>query len=87
MDPQFGTVALSIQARARSSGALKLVMADLFMAALNRPPTQAEYTKLLGNKMSQLPRTPNRDQEAFARAFYQDLFWSLLNSGEFMLNH
>jgi hypothetical protein len=87
MDQQFGTVALSIRTRAGSSNALQLVMTDLYLAALNRPPTKAEFTRLLSPKMQYLPRTPNRDQAAFARSFYQDLFWSLLNSGEFMLNH
>jgi hypothetical protein len=87
MDQQFGTVALAIKARAGTSGALRHVMADLFLAALNRPPTEAEYQRLLSPKMQVLPRTPNRDQAAYARAFYQDLFWSLLNTGEFMLNH
>lgn len=87
MDQDFGTVSLSIRARAGSSGALRLVMSDLYLAALNRPPTEAEYQRMLSPKMQLLPRTPNRDQAAFARAFYQDLFWSLLNTGEFMLNH
>jgi hypothetical protein len=28
-----------------------------------------------------------KDAPAFWRGFYQDMFWALLNSNEFILNH
>jgi hypothetical protein len=49
----------------------------LFMAALSRPPTKAELTQL------QKALRANRDP----RVFYQDVFWALLNSNEFILVH
>lgn len=57
-----------------------IVMNDLFMAALNRPPKPAEITKI----MAAFPmRVADRD----ATSRYHDLFWALINSSEFILNH
>ena len=55
------------------------------MAALNRPPSQAEYTRVLNPKMWILPKT--KQTATFWEGFYQDMFWACLNSNEFILNH
>ncbi len=49
----------------------------LYVAALGRIPSRAEYTKI--EKVMRLAPTPV--------AAYQDLYWALLNSNEFVLNH
>jgi len=91
MDKENGTVAAVLKKRAFSANAAKAAMRDLFLAALNRPPTEGpkgEYAKFLTPAMYRLPRvtgTPN--PEAFWTGFYQDMFWALLNSNEFILNH
>ena len=61
----------------------------LFKAALNRPPTSKEINKILDAKTySFRPGTPGaRDPVAFWTGYYQDVFWALLNSSEFILNH
>lgn len=50
----------------------------LYLAALGRPPTAAERTFIMQRLV------PNKDDQA---APWQDLFWALLNSNEFILNH
>lgn len=96
-DRDNGTVALVIKRRAASPTALKDAMKDLYLAALNRPPRPDEYTRALGKDMIKLPRAANPGDKAFPRdtkaveayyvAFYQDMFWAILNSNEFILNH
>ena len=49
----------------------------LYLTALGRMPTKSELSK------SQSFLKGNRDQ----LAVYQDLFWALLNSNEFIFNH
>jgi hypothetical protein len=58
------------------------VIRDLYMAALNRPPTPKE-TATIGAAFA-LGRGV-RDKDGWGP--YQDLFWAILNSNEFMLNH
>jgi hypothetical protein len=69
-------------------------MAELYLAALNRPPTAAEYNRILGNpemmkmRKVRLPAASDRKAvEAYYAGCYQDLFWAVLNSNEFFLNH
>ncbi len=88
MDQKDGTVAEVLRKRAFSPATARAAMNDLYMAALNRPPTAKEFSAILDNpKMRELPRVPMRDQGTFWTAFYQDIFWALLNSNEFILNH
>src|SRR5262245_22818458 len=89
MDKDNGTVAAVIKAyAAKGPQAYRLAMRDLYMAALNRPPTEKEYTRVLNPKMFTLPKTPaTKDATAFWTGFYQDMFWACLNSSEFILNH
>jgi hypothetical protein len=49
----------------------------IFIASLNRPTTQREYSML----MTKLRQGPGGDPAV------QDLFWALLNCNEFVLNH
>ena len=59
----------------------KAIMDHLYLAALNRPPTGKEATKVLD-----IFRTaPAKSKDSLS--FWQDLFWALLNSNEFVLNH
>lgn len=73
-----GTLYESIKKRKVAGDA---IIRDLYMAALNRPPSGAE----LGKIRAAFPLQKARDKDAWAP--YQDLFWAILNSNEFMLNH
>jgi hypothetical protein len=77
-----GTVAQAM-ARAHTPYA---VINELYLAALNRPPTQKEVTTIL--RQFQLMRldAQRKDME-HPSGRYEDLFWALLNSNEFLLNH
>jgi hypothetical protein len=90
MDKENGTVAVVLKNRSKLGlGGARAAMADLYLAALNRPPTPTEYQRVLSPKMMNFnhPSVPNRHDAAFFNAFYQDIFWALLNSNEFILNH
>ncbi|HMP01027.1 MAG TPA: DUF1553 domain-containing protein [Gemmatales bacterium] len=50
----------------------------LYLAALGRPPSSSERNFITQRLV------PNKDDQA---APWQDLFWALLNSNEFILNH
>jgi hypothetical protein len=66
----------------RRRGAGDAIIKDLYLAALNRPPTPAEIAKI----RSAFPLYFGvRDKDAWGP--FQDLFWAILNSNEFMLNH
>jgi hypothetical protein len=53
----------------------------LYLAALNRPPSSGERTRIL-----HIYRTaPVKSRDGLS--FWQDVFWALLNSNEFILNH
>jgi hypothetical protein len=84
-DKEHGTVAAILK---RKNVNQRSAMHDLYMAALNRPPSETEYARILNPRMINFPRLPGRPHNAaFISAFYQDLFWALLNSNEFILNH
>ena len=74
-----GTVALAI---ARHRGDVNGIINELFLASLNRKPTAEQLTHV---KTSFPMFRGQRDKEAAAP--FQDLFWALLNSNEFILNH
>jgi Protein of unknown function (DUF1549)/Protein of unknown function (DUF1553) len=60
------------------------IVRDLYLHALNRPPTENELKKIeraLPLNKSSLDKDP-KDWARFA-----DLYWALLNSNEFILNH
>lgn len=66
--------------RSRGTGAVH-VMDELFLATLNRRPHGKEIGQLLNDMKPVLVKEKNPS------APYQDLFWALLNSSEFILNH
>jgi hypothetical protein len=87
-----GTVALAIAYGSRVRGAPAeregAAIRYMYLTALNREPTKREMAAILpqfalSNRNPQLRmndlRNPNRR--------YEDLFWALLNSNEFILNH
>jgi hypothetical protein len=78
-DQNTGTVAAVLKRATSRSKAME----ELFMAALNRPPTTKEYSRLLSPSVGGL----HRGAKDTAAGFYQDMFWALLNSNEFILNH
>jgi hypothetical protein len=55
------------------------VISDLYLSALSRQPTETEKTKLL----AVLAETPAEGQ----RLLFEDLYWSVLTSREFLFNH
>jgi len=87
MDKERGTVASVLRRRPFFLPAARGAVVELYLAALNRPPTTAELNRILSPNMINMPRVAARDQTAFFTGFYQDLMWALLNSNEFILNH
>jgi hypothetical protein len=72
-----GNVAKLVDKRGASP---RLIVHDLYLLALNRPPTSRELERISAAlRMRVVDRKPE--------APYQDLLWALLNSNEFMLNH
>lgn len=61
----------------------------LFLHALSRPQSRAEIARFLapGNFLPESRAKANPDTSDFLRSYYEDVFWALLNSGEFALNH
>jgi hypothetical protein len=70
-----GTVAEAMR-RGRSQGR---IIDELFLAALNRHATGYETRKFIA--------AGAKTGDAASFYFYGDVFWALLNSNEFMLNH
>jgi hypothetical protein len=74
IDPRGkGTLAQAFQKRAESA-----ILNDLYLHALNRPPT--------ANEIAALHKAMQNSRDS-VEARYQDVFWALLNSNEFILNH
>jgi len=88
-DEKTGTVAAVLKKRAFSKTAAVDAIHDLFLAGLNRPATKTEIARFTEAKMLNLPRVPSAqsNQQAFWTRYYQDIFWAILNSNEFILNH
>jgi hypothetical protein len=88
---EVGTVA-SVN-REKGLAITKGAVDTLYLAALNRPCTAEELQRISSPatygyhipaslKTAARPGTPQ-----FNAAYYQDIFWALLNSSEFILNH
>jgi hypothetical protein len=71
-----GTVA---EAMRKGKGSAPRVIDELFLAALNRHPQGYELGKITA------AGAKTRDTASFY--FFSDVFWALLNSNEFILNH
>jgi hypothetical protein len=65
------------------------VLRYLYRSALARYPTDSEVKHLMSDKTRHLPRVSPGVQNTPAgwEAYYQDVFWALLNCNEFFLNH
>lgn len=75
--PEKGTVAL---AAAKGRGNPQRAINELYLAALGRPAKPSEISNITKRMVMRV-----KDKDPIAP--YQDLFWALLNSNEFMLNH
>jgi hypothetical protein len=60
------------------------VITKLYLTALNRRPTAGELRSVQAKMALIDPKQAKKDT---AKAMYEDLFWALLNSNEFILNH
>jgi hypothetical protein len=67
---------------AMKKGAPKAIITELYLATLNRPPSDRELASVL-QKMALRPGFKDKDPSAP----FQDLFWALCNCNEFLLNH
>jgi hypothetical protein len=76
-----GTVAYALATNTDHTKALTY----LYKAALSRPPSETEAKHILSAKMRNLPRAPQYSNDW--KGYYEDVFWALLNSNEFILNH
>jgi hypothetical protein len=93
-DPK-GAVELALQRNGRIVGnnfALNHqgVISYLFLAGLNRLPTQKEITTITSANTFNLPGTKvNNANEVrnFWKGYYEDVLWAMVNSNEFFLNH
>jgi len=70
-----GTVAESM----RHGRSTAKIIDELFLASLNRHATSSETSKIIA--------AGNKTRDTVSLYFYGDVFWALLNSNEFMLNH
>jgi hypothetical protein len=77
-----GTVAIVAKAK---NGDPDKVITELYKAALNRMPSSRERDKL--KAVVNDKKYPVKDKGAHSEESYCDLFWALLNSNEFILNH
>jgi Protein of unknown function (DUF1549)/Protein of unknown function (DUF1553) len=92
MDKENGTVANILK---RPNVSHNLAMRDIYLAAYNRLPTEAEYSKILNPKIilfrpdfqKTVPMKTEQQQMVFWTGFYQDMMWAVLNTSEFILNH
>lgn len=75
-----GAVAIAISNRTEQAA-----ITELYLTALNRPPTPKETGTIL-QQFRLRPQFAANDLRNHNRR-YEDLFWALLNSNEFILNH
>ena len=74
-----GTVAMAIS---KHNGNPAGIIRQLYLASLNREPTATEIQTIA----AKLPLRPGfHDRDLMAP--YSDVYWALLNSAEFLLNH
>jgi hypothetical protein len=76
-----GSVAIAIRGRSEAAA-----IEELYLAALNRKPTGKEIA-MIYRQFRLLNPTLNAKDYRNPSARYEDLFWALLNSNEFLLNH
>jgi hypothetical protein len=76
-----GAVAIAIRNRTEAAA-----IQELYLTALNRPPTPREYRAIIEGFHLLNPVVAGNDYRNPSRR-YEDLFWALVNSNEFILNH
>ena len=83
-----GTVALLMKEHSITAVSDKpsAMVRDLFLATLNREPTQKELTTIIAKMNLVRPKEEAVDKTRPERK-YQDLLWALVNCNEFLLNH
>jgi hypothetical protein len=57
----------------------RLILDRLYLLTLNRPPTRTEVAFWIEQGLD--------DDSQDRKAFFEDLFWSLLTSNDFLENH
>ena len=77
-----GAVAQAIFGKSTEKAAIH----ELYLTALNRPPSDKEYRTIISQFRLLDPRLGRTDYVNPNRR-YEDLFWALLNSSEFNTNH
>jgi hypothetical protein len=85
-DPK-GTVAKTLKRHGASAKGLPGVVTDLFRITLCRPPTPQELKRLTDLKTYNFRVKYQPNEQAAIREYSQDLFWALINTSEFTLNH
>ena len=79
---QKGAVAIAIYKQTEPAA-----IRELYLTALNRPPTTREVAMILRQFRLLNARLADDDFRNHPSRRYEDLFWALLNSNEFLLNH
>jgi hypothetical protein len=79
---QKGAVAIAINNQTEQAA-----IRALYLTALNRPPTPKEVGKILHQFRLLNATVDFNDHHNYPERRYEDLFWALLNSNEFLLNH
>jgi len=69
--------------KARAKNLEQTLLDDLYIAAVSRRPNQKERTT--AGQLLQITLAKSKDKDPIDA--YQDIFWALLNSSEFVLNH
>jgi hypothetical protein len=82
-----GTVAAIASTRGASLASLPAAVNDLYMHALSRPATKAEIAHFASPEKYALHKGTKSTPAQFWPNYYQDIYWALLNSNEFILNH
>lgn len=79
----------SAVARAVASGESFAVLLDrLFKAALSRPPTEAEASRILPALEAAVAEAETEEERAaLKRQVIEDLYWATLTGNEFLFNH
>ncbi|HYV39165.1 MAG TPA: DUF1549 domain-containing protein [Gemmataceae bacterium] len=91
MDNTGGLVTNTLKKISTLRGAIpratqEAMVKELFIAGLNRPPTAKELARMLDPERMKLGGPALIDYNFF-RTYCQDLYWAMLNSNEFILNH
>jgi hypothetical protein len=66
---------------------LRAKIETLYLATLSRPPKQKELDRLVKYVEQHTTDGPAEERERSGKLALADVFWALLNSGEFFLNH